>query len=529
MNSARQSTRPASPWLALLLAGLVLNLLLAAPAWWRDGYLGSVWLVPEAWLVPALLACLPRGFRSSVRALAAVALSFAVIAGSFDGLVQSVLGRPLNVFIDPLMLQAGFHLIHGSLGLATAVLASLTVALTAVGVFFVVNRLLGTAASRAGGAAIVLCVAVLLIWAGAKPLDLAGVQSQLLHLAGQQAREFDQTRTARRRLIEAADDPAFEARPLPGLAGRDVYVVFVESYGESALDDPRYAEALDARRPAWNTRLEQAGLSVVSRRLEAPIRGGQSWLSHASLLSGLPIDNQLFYRMLLDRDIDLLSDDFRATGHTAINLAPAIVMEWPEGRELGFDRIFAADDLGYEGPRLGWATMPDEYTLHALSERIRPQFDGPVFAQVALISSHWPWRPIPELVGDHGRIGRGRVYERWNIGGAGSVLEQFDLDRLRGRYIESIAYSLDATFAWAGRHLPDDALLIVLGDHQPASIVTGRGVGSSVPVHVVSGASGMLEPFKGRGFDEGLRAEPSAAPAAIGDIRRWLRAGAAGD
>ena len=351
---------------------------------------------------------------------------------------------------------------------------------------------------------------------------LPGAASQLLAMAATQAGQLEKTREARSRLLRAESDPAFAARPLSGLAGRDVYVVYIESYGESLIDQPRYAGRIKPLLERWSGRLEAAGLHALSGRLEAPIRGGQSWLSHATVLSGLPIDSQLWYRMLLARDIDLLTDDFRATGHRTVKLAPAIVDDWPEGKQLGFDRVFAAADLNYHGPRLGWVTMPDEFTLHAFSERIRPRIDAPVYAQFALISSHWPWTPVIEPTPDPARIDEGRVYERWREEGGDPFALLFDPPAQRKAYLDSIEYALTVTFEWA-RRLPDDALLLVLGDHQPTSLIAGRAAGRAVPVHAISADMDLLAGFERRGFVPGLLTPPTNESPGLERLRHWLR------
>lgn len=512
------------PELARLLAvGLLLNTLLILPAWWRDGALGSVLLAPEAWLLPALVALFPAGRAGRVMVgVVAVLLAFLVVAGAFDGLVQSVLGRPLNIFIDPLMLQAGFHLIEGSIGWWAAFLVSILVALSAAAVVWGVRRLLGSAATAGQGVGVVIAAsAIALGLAGAFQM-LPGVDSQLLHMAATQAGQLEKTREARVRLLRAESDPAFAARALPGLAGRDVYVVYIESYGESLIDQPRYAGRIEPLLERWSGRLEAAGLHAFSGRLEAPIRGGQSWLSHATVLSGLPIDSQLWYRTLLSRDIDLLTDDFKATGHRAVKLAPAIVDDWPEGKQLGFDRVFAAADLDYQGPRLGWVTMPDEFTLHAFSQRIRPRIDAPVYAQFALISSHWPWSPVIEPTPDPALIDEGRVYERWRGKGGDPFALLFDPHAQREAYLDSVEYALTVTFEWA-RRLPDDALLLVLGDHQPTGLIAGRDAGRGVPVHAISGDKDPLAGFERRGFAPGLLPPPADEVAGLDRLRHWLR------
>ncbi len=512
------------PLIRLLLAGLAINLMLVLPAWWRDGQPGSVWLSPEAWLVVALVLVLPeRAGRSALRLALAGALALVIIAGVFDGLVRSVLSRPLNVVIDVLMLRAGFNLIDGSIGPVAAIAAAMLAALAAAGIGWAVWRMLGHAPRPGRGsllAVIVIGLGLSLPWAGPR---LPGVEPLVVTMVDQQIGELSDTRRARRELLAAEDDPAFAARALPGLAGRDVYIVLIESYGTSALDQDRYAEHLAPLLERWQGRLKGAGMAMASGRVAAPIRGGQSWLAHATLLSGLAIDNDLWYRMLLERDIDLLSADFRATGHAALKLAPAIVMDWPEGEQLGFDRVLAADDMGYAGPSLGWVTMPDEFTLHAFGDQIRPRHDRPVFAQIALISSHWPWSPVIEPLADPERIVDGQVYERWRDSGGNPVSLWLDPDALRRAYAQSVAYSLEVTLDWARRSLPEDALLIVLGDHQPASVITGREASAAVPVHVISRDGALLAGFEARGFVPGLLPDLEAGYCGMEWLRHWLR------
>ena len=65
---------------------------------------------------------------------------------------------------------------------------------------------------------------------------------------------------------------------------------------------------------------------------------------------------------------------------------------------MGFDRILTADDMGYEGEPFNWVTMPDQFTLSAFDRLVRDTATRPIFAQIALISSHAPWVPVPDML-----------------------------------------------------------------------------------------------------------------------------------
>src|SRR5690606_20562001 len=101
-----------------------------------------------------------------------------------------------------------------------------------------------------------------------------------------------------------ASDPLveMEGELLARLRTTDVLLVFVESYGTTVLQDPRYASTIVPRLEAIGNDLSAAGLSIASGRLEAPTVGGLSWLSHGTLLSGIWLDNQRLYERLLTSD-----------------------------------------------------------------------------------------------------------------------------------------------------------------------------------------------------------------------------------
>ena len=496
----------------------IVSLLLVLPLWWRDGAWGSAWLVPELALLP-LLGLWPAASRSRwlVWILAAgLTLAFTALLG--DALVRAVFSRPLNILLDPWLLRAGFNLLQGSLGMPAAVIAAVLAAAGVAGTLLCMRALVQRALTPlATGAAVRIVASIVAVAAAAFAINLPGqpgpVRPALAGLVHEQAGQVHDTLAERQALLARAASERMQARAIPALAGRDVVMVFVESYGVSALDQARYADVLKPVLARSENTLSAAGLNMVSTRMESPIRGGQSWLSHASVLGGQRVDNDYWYSLLLDSGQDFLTDDLRLTGHTPLVVAPAIVQPWPEAQALGFEAIYPAEALEYAGPASGWVGIPDQYTLHRYSRRLRPRHDGPVFAVLMLISSHAPWSPGPPLLDDWAGLDRANPWPEWSAPARDPLAYWRDTDRLRSRYPHSLAYSLEAVFQWAARDLSDNALLIVLGDHQASPLITGHGAGSDVPVHFVSGDAALFSNLALADARDGLAPPKPASPA----------------
>ncbi|MGY6631525.1 MAG: hypothetical protein ACXIUL_11005 [Wenzhouxiangella sp.] len=526
-DAVKATRLPGPPPNRLPLTVVWLNLLLMLPLWWQAASIGSAWLVAEAWLIPGLLALAAgRPGLAWLRWPAALWLCLLVVVLCGDALVRQVLSRPLNLALDPLLLRAGFHLIEGAAGFSVAVLSALLLAGGLLGLLAWLARRLhpDRLAAEPGLIAPVLVVGLVLSLFG--PWLPAGERISPALVQAQHA-QIHQTLQGQTNLLARLGREELAAQPLPGLADRNVYLVFVESYGISALDQPRYGQRLKALLDTHEHRLDAVGFASVSGWLEAPIRGGQSWLAHATSLSGLRIDNDHWYRLLLDRSPDTLADDFRATGHLPMVVSPAIIFDWPEAEQLGFEAIITASEMGYEGPPLGWVTMPDQFTLDAVSRRLVPDQASAVFAMIALISSHAPWIPVIEPIDDWDTIGSGQVFDRWADQNESPLRLWFNPARLRQAYLDSLDYSLSVTFDWVLQHPDPDALIIVMGDHQAASIITGRDASAAVPVHVISGDSALLTPFIERGWQPGLRPDLTPDGTAeitdMAELRHWLR------
>ncbi|SFM54171.1 sulfatase [Marinobacter pelagius] len=505
----------------MAIAFLLFNGLLLVPALAVPGRVP--WLAVEALAIWALLALRQRPPGLLLRILA-VGYGALVLLVAADALLRESLGRGLNLYLEVGLVDAAWHLLHTNLGTAGAVLALALLAL----VLAVLTRLFLALAMRLSkhspqslGKPLLLItglVAALAItpWVGSPAMAFVANQGSLITHTHRTTEAFAE----QLRKQAAAGEP----RELVRLADKDVILAFIESYGMTGLTDEPYRSIIGPRLETMADELAQAGLTVATGRLESPIQGGQSWLGHLSVLSGQWIENQLAYETLLSSDYPTLVDDFRRTGHETLAVMPAITEPWQEGRLLGYDRIFDHDDLGYQGPPFNWVTMPDQYTWHWFG-RHRTERPGPMFAELALISSHAPWVPILPVLAQWDGIGNGQVFRQWEGAGEAPASLWREPDRVREHYARATDYALAVASGFAVRHLGDNTLMFVLGDHQPAPLITGESASRDVIVHVISSDPALVAPFLSGelpGFRPGTRPDMDTAGAPMSRFRAFL-------
>ena len=314
-----------------------------------------------------------------------------------------------------------------------------------------------------------------------------------------------------REFVRALEQDPFRDTPgndlLTGLRGKDVLLVFVESYGRTALDSPVVTSALEA----GDRRLQQAGFSSRSGFLTSPTFGGISWLAHSTLQSGLWVDNQARYDHLVTLDRLTLTDAFGHAGWRTVADVPSNDKDWSVAKTYyHYDMVYDRRNVGYAGPSFSFASMPDQYTLAALQrlELDKPN-RAPVMAEVDLVSSHTPWAPLPRLV-DWNRVGDGSIFDPMPAEGDSPEDVWRQPDRVKAAYAQSIAYSVDALTSFVQQLHDRNLVLVVLGDHQPASIVSGNGASHDVPVSIIAADPAVTDRVADWGWTNGLRPDPGA-------------------
>ncbi len=289
---------------------------------------------------------------------------------------------------------------------------------------------------------------------------------------------------------------------LTGLKRRDVYLVYIESYGTTVFDTPEFRSALRGSLAEFESRLRAAGYTMASNRLVSPTFGGGSWLAHATLASGVRMDDPVLYSQLFRSGRKLLPGYFKDAGWRAIEIMPGIKAPDPEARAWGFDRDVYAAELGYHGPSFGWFAIPDQFTLERASA-IREALgsEAPVFTQIVLVSSHIPFSPVPPYLADWRDAG---VFATVPADAWEEIFQPPDWTVLAPGYLKSLKYDFAVLGDWLANHLPGDGLVILLGDHQPPAVVGGELQQWTVPVHVLSRDPDLIAPFTAAGYAGGL-------------------------
>ena len=519
--------------LPLTLATVVLFLVLIQPNHPAAMTWGAFWLFPLE--LPAIVfALLAFGqSRASVvfRVVLVAALTLIATLKVADFVSFNALSRGFNPVADLFLIDAFIRLLTGTIGPVLTTLAVIAAVLTilliawllwwATGRWAALNLRANTA--RWSGVAAGLAAGVVIADAGRTmagwplPLDPPGVVFTA-RVGAERVVTVRTTLSELRSFRATVTDDAFDdGRALLGKIDRDVLVIFVESYGRTSLDTPYYADMHRATLLEYETRLGGLGLAMRSGVLAAPTKGGQSWLSHATLANGLWIDNQIRYGAALSSGRATLYHHAANAGFRTATVMPQITLDWPESDRMGFETVLAAADLGYMGLPFNWVTMPDQFTLAALDRLVRT-VDDPrnVFAQIALASSHAPWVPIPEIL-PWDAIGDGQIYN--DIASSGDTPEVVwrDPERVRFQYRMAIDYSLRTVFEYAVLHSNNPPLMIVVGDHQAAEFIALDGR-RDVPFHII-GPQHLVDPMAQAAPHIGLR-PPADAPVITMDLMR---------
>jgi hypothetical protein len=317
----------------------------------------------------------------------------------------------------------------------------------------------------------------------------------ILHVYGYRTQNLKAIRAS---MAKADRTPA----SLDKLRGANVYLFFVESYGHTVFADSLHFSMIAPLFEAFEQGLKAHGFAVYSHFLTSPTYGGTSWLAHGTLASGVDLTNQMGFDLLVTSKLKTLTHYFNEAGYRTVSVMPGTTYPWPEGAFFGYQEKYYAWNFDYKGPRYGFSPMPDQYVLDYIYRQKIQTRTQPLFVEYVLITSHAPFHSQPPYLEDWSQIGDSAIYHEKEIITFPIVWP--DLSQATEAYMTSIIYDVKVLKAYLEQYVDDDALIIILGDHQPNVQITGENRPWSVPIHVISRNRDLLEPFAARGYTPGI-------------------------
>jgi phosphatidylglycerophosphate synthase len=516
----RGQPRAGSAVAITLLALLLVWAALVAPNHPEDLNLGSFARLPlELLVVVAVAALLPTTPRRVLTVVLGVVLSAILLVKLLDIGFFTAFDRPFRPLDDTGYLGIGIETLRDAIGDASANLivvgaAVLVLALLSLPVLALLRVTRIAAGQRTW--ALRAAAALAVVWVALRVFGAPSASSSAAVLAVDEVQGVRAALASRAAFTRQIAHDRWGTTPgnrlLTGLRGKDVLLVFVESYGRVAVQDSSFSPRVRAVLERGEAGLRAAGFSSRSAFMTSPTFGGLSWLAHSTTQSGVTVNGQWRYDQVAKKGRVTLTRAFKRAGWRAVGIMPGNHRAWPQGRTFyHYDRVFDRRNLGYRGPDFGLPPMPDQYTLLALQRReLAGRHRRPLFAEVDLISSHAPWTKIPRLI-PWGEVGDGSIFDRVPVEESTQASLFGDADRARAAYGHSIEYSLRTIFSFVRCYGDDNLVVVMLGDHQPATLVTGHDDPShDVPISVIAHDPKVIRQIAGWKWQDGVLPSPRA-------------------
>lgn len=291
----------------------------------------------------------------------------------------------------------------------------------------------------------------------------------------------------------------------------DVSLLVIEAYGE-VLATWDMTPAYRALMERVQARLEKRGLQAVTFTSAAPVHGGFSWFSLATLQTGVLIDRPDAFTQATTAPLPTLTRFFDKQGYFTVGMQPGTSAKPGMGTRdwVGHDRFIGAEELNYQGKAWGFGRIPDQFSWRALEAEL-PSFKSPRMLSTFCVSTHFPWGEhvpywlTPELLtaGD----GPDTLHDdTW-----AELPGTKDIGEYRRAYFKSIEYEFRVLTEFLERDPSKDLLIVIVGDHQPRLESNPPGeVTLNTPVHVLTTDPALHALFLQAGGVNGMMLEPRA-------------------
>ena len=299
-----------------------------------------------------------------------------------------------------------------------------------------------------------------------------------------------------------------------------IYLILIESYGSALNTHSQLRAPYRNLIRRTDSVFAADGWHRATARADIPVRGGRSWLSIASLLTGVRVQRQLLYNQFQDNalragaEIPHLIRFLNRQEYRTLALQPFTFERpgLPVRNLYDFDQTIYRKDLNYRGPSYGLADAPDQYSLHYTHENYLAPSENPFFLFFETVDSHSLWNyGLPPYLGDWRRFNEQTTAQRSPHPDTASFPPVFLPDSVTTpviydqptpqRYLRHVAHEWRVLREYLTEKAPPGSLVLLLGDHQPPLIET---TDRTVPLHVLSTDATLVNRVRQHGFTDGL-------------------------
>jgi phosphatidylglycerophosphate synthase len=487
----------------------------------------------EGLVLVAIALVLPAWPRRIVAAVAGILLGLLTLVKILNMAFYLEIGRAFNPVFGWLDIPPAIGVVRATVGptRTNIALAALWLGLILlVGAITAATIHITTVAARHRRATVRGLAALTAVWALCAGLSLQLIpgspvaSTSAAGLAVAQVRSTQAALRDQRRfeMVLHGSDPEASVPAsdlLTGLRGKDVIIAFVESYGQAAVQGTSFSPGVDATLRRGTASLARAGWSTRSAWITSPGFGGISQLAHSTLQSGLWVNTEQRYAELVASRRFTLSDAFDKAGWRTVSDSPEDDYAFPPGTSFyHYDQLYDRRNVGYHGPSFSYASMPDQYTLAAFQRLELGPGHKPVMAEIDLVSSHYPWAPLPAMV-PWNKIGNGSIFGPMPARGETPLSILGSASKERQAFGKSIQYSLQALTSWVTELNDPNLVLILLGDEQPAGPISRPGASHEVVISIIAHDPSVFRQIASWRWQDGLLPGPSAPLVGMGAFR----------
>jgi hypothetical protein len=463
-----------------------------------------------------------KGRLSPTALIVLSAVYMLLVVGRYvDTTAPALFGRSINLYWDGWQMPRLIWVLSKKHPLWVSLGCALALALFIAAVFYAIKWALRVAADIAAPLVLKsrLAIGVSIFFALLGIGNIAGVEATWPYMSKPVIPTYlTQGKVLVAALRQNGGETVLPASPpfvsdLKGLGNADFKLFFFESYGAVSFDKPELFATIEPQLRAFEAELKDSGRHVASAFVTSTTFGGGTDLAHMAMMTGVDTRDPIRHDILLTTKVPTLARHFKASGFETYGFYPGLDWDWAEGVFFGYDKLVDGRTLQYQGPTLGYWKIPDQFALarfhqlYPITEKTPPRF---VFYSSS--SSHFPFQPVPPYQPSWSKVLEPEPFDVAQI----AQLQNANTDWLNmaQSYAHMVRYNFQCLSGYFRLNHGRDFVMLLLGDHQPASNVTGEGASWDVPVHIIASRPELIARFVKAGFTPGLVPQAAHQPRA---------------